>query len=183
MSKITDVTLNRAKLYLSGVQEKKIDELANESLGNIVSGGIPVDEVVLVYENEPCADLDEFIYEFWNKVTEYIVDRLETMEYRPNNRKENFEKIKTIAEHYSKKKQWLKTLEELEELTDELDGAGNPFGLEDIVNLPGNTWSECADVFIMIMQLTIQHNKENEFWQQVEYKLNRQLKRMETENG
>ncbi len=91
------------------------------------------------------------------------------------------ERIRIIANHYSKKNQWEKAQEEVRELLLELYGAGNPFGWEDAVNLTGNTWSECADVFIMIMQLTIQHDKQEEFWKWVDYKLNRQLGRMENE--
>lgn len=40
---------------------------------------------------------------------------------------------------------------ELRELLDELEKAPNPFDFEDLVFLTDNTWSEVADVFIMLM--------------------------------
>lgn len=88
------------------------------------------------------------------------------------------EKIRILAGHYSKKNQWLKTWEEIEELMDELRVAGNPFGYEDMVYLTENTWSEIADVIIMCAQLAMQHGKEAVVRQQMEYKVNRQLERI-----
>lgn len=93
------------------------------------------------------------------------------------------QKIRKISEHYSKKSQWKKTIEEVEELLDELEGAGNPFGYPEMVNLTGNTWSECADVIIMIAQLAMQHGKEKEVLEQIEFKVNRQLQRIEEEQN
>ena len=61
---------------------------------------------------------------------------------------------------------------------EELYGAGNPFGYEDIVYMTDNTWSEIADVIIMLAQLVMQHGKEDVVRQQMEYKLERQLKRI-----
>ena len=52
-----------------------------------------------------------------------------------------------------------------------------------MVNLTGNTWSECADVIIMIAQLAMQHGKEKEVLEQIEFKVNRQLQRIEEEQN
>lgn len=90
-------------------------------------------------------------------------------------------RIWMLAAHYSKKSQWNKAKEELDECLEELYGAGNPFGYEDIVYMTDNTWSEIADVIIMLAQLAIQHGKEDVVRQQIEYKLERQLKRIEEE--
>ena len=90
-------------------------------------------------------------------------------------------RIRMLAAHYSKKNQWNKAKEELDECLEELYDAGNPFGYEDIVYMTDNTWSEIADVFIMLAQLAIQHGKEDVVRQQIEYKLERQLKRIEEE--
>ncbi len=46
-----------------------------------------------------------------------------------------------------------------------------------------NTWSEIADVIIMLAQLAMQHGKEDVVRQQIEYKLERQLKRIEEERN
>ena len=91
------------------------------------------------------------------------------------------EKIHTIANHYSKKNQWEKAQEEVEELLVELRAASNPFGFEDCVYFADNTWSEIADVIIMCAQLVMQHGKEDTVREQMEYKVNRQLKRIEEE--
>lgn len=88
------------------------------------------------------------------------------------------EKIHTIANHYSKKNQWEKAQEEVEELLVELRAASNPFGFEDCVYFADNTWSEIADVLIMCAQLAIQHGKEDTVREQMRYKLDRQLKRI-----
>ena len=88
------------------------------------------------------------------------------------------EKIHTLANHYSKKSQYEKTQEEIEELLAELRGASNPFGFEDCVYFADNTWSEIADVIIMCAQLVMQHGKEDAVREQMEYKLDRQLKRI-----
>lgn len=91
------------------------------------------------------------------------------------------EKIHTLAGYYSKKSQWEKAQEEVEELLVELRAASNPFGFEDCVYFADNTWSEIADVLIMCAQLAIQHGKEDTVREQMEYKVNRQLKRIEEE--
>ncbi len=91
--------------------------------------------------------------------------------------------IRMLAAHYSKKNQWNKAKEELDECLEELYGAGNPFSYEDIVYMTDNTWSEIADVIIMLAQLAMQHGKEDVVRQQIEYKLERQLKRIEEERN
>lgn len=88
------------------------------------------------------------------------------------------EKIRKISEHYSPEHQLKKAKEELRELLAELEAA-------QIINreliLPGNTWSEVADVMIMCTQIAMQHKKEKNVLDQMEYKVNRQLKRIEAE--
>ena len=91
-------------------------------------------------------------------------------------------KIEYLANHYSKKEQYEKAIEEVTELKDELYKGSNPLGDSNMVYLTDNTWSECADVIIMIAQLAIQHGKEDEIKSQMEYKLNRQLNRIGQQN-
>ncbi len=90
------------------------------------------------------------------------------------------EKIHTLAKHYSRENQLEKCKKELKELLAELEHA-------EIINgkmvLPGNTWSECADVIIMVSQIAMQHGKEDAVKEQMEYKLERQLGRMENEKN
>ncbi len=93
------------------------------------------------------------------------------------------DKIHTLAAHYSKKSQWEKAIEELKELLVELEAAANPFGYEDLVYLPENTWSEEADVMIMCLQTAIQHGKLDTLIEQIKYKLDRQLKRIREEEA
>lgn len=93
------------------------------------------------------------------------------------------EKIHTLANHYSKKSQWEKTQEEVEELLAELRATSNPFGFEDCVYFADNTWSEIADVIIMCAQLAMQHGKEDAVREQMEYKLDRQLKRINEDDS
>lgn len=89
------------------------------------------------------------------------------------------EKIRMIAEYYSPEHQLEKAKEELRELLAELESA-------QIINgriiLPGNTWSENADAMIMEIQLAMQHGKEEKVLEQMRYKVDRQLRRMENEN-
>lgn len=89
--------------------------------------------------------------------------------------------IRFLATHYSQKSQWEKSIEEVEELLRELYMAANPFEADDMVYLSPNTWSEVADVIIMCAQLAMQHGKEAEVRKQIEYKLDRQLNRIEEE--
>ncbi len=88
------------------------------------------------------------------------------------------EKIRQISEHYSPEQQIEKAKEELRELLAELEAA-------EIINgklvLPDNAWGEAADVMIMTIQLAMQHNKEDKVRKQMEYKVNRQLRRMSEE--
>lgn len=90
------------------------------------------------------------------------------------------DKIKCISQYYSKKNQLFKLKEELKELLTELDQAIVVCDFHDrvvyeAVVLPDNTWSECADVLIMIAQITMQHGKEETVRKQIEYKVDRQL--------
>ena len=87
-------------------------------------------------------------------------------------------KIKAISKYYTKKNQLKKAKEELKELLIELDQAVVPFGMDGLVVLPDNTWSECADVLIMIAQIAMQHGKEETIRQQIAYKVDRQLGRI-----
>ena len=88
-----------------------------------------------------------------------------------------WDKIRMIAEYYSKDSQSKKLLEEMVELAVEIN-----FGLfENGGNLPDNTWSEVADVIIMCAQITMQHEKEEKVLEWINYKVNRQLRRIEAE--
>lgn len=85
-----------------------------------------------------------------------------------------WDKIRMIAEYYSKDSQSKKLLEEMVELAVEIN-----FGLfENGGNLPDNTWSEVADVIIMCAQITMQHEKEDIVREWINYKVDRQLRRM-----
>lgn len=98
----------------------------------------------------------------------------------------SLERIRTLSVHYSKRSQLLKAKEELRELLDELEKAPNPFDFEDLVFLTDNTWSEVADVFIMlmqlIMQLIMQHESAEKVSDEINYKLHRQFDRISKEN-
>ena len=85
-----------------------------------------------------------------------------------------WDKIRMIAEYYSKDSQSKKLLEEMVELAVEIN-----FGLfENGGNLPDNAWSEVADVIIMCAQITMQHEKEDKVREWINYKVDRQLRRM-----
>ena len=88
------------------------------------------------------------------------------------------DKIRSISEYYSPEHQLKKAKEELRELLAELEAA-------QIINgkiiLPGNTWSEVGDVNIMNIQLAMQHGKEEKILEQMHYKTDRQLRRIEDE--
>ena len=87
------------------------------------------------------------------------------------------DKIRQISEHYSKDNQSKKLLEEMVELAVEIN-----FGLfENGGNLPDNAWSEVADVVILCAQVTIQHGMEDKVREQMRYKVDRQLRRIEAE--
>lgn len=86
-------------------------------------------------------------------------------------------KIRQISEHYSKDSQSKKLLEEMVELAVEIN-----FGLfENGGNLPDNTWSEVADVIIMCAQIAMQHEKVDKVLEELHYKVDRQLRRIEAE--
>ena len=88
-----------------------------------------------------------------------------------------WDKIRMIAEYYSKDSQSKKLLEEMVELAVEIN-----FGLfENGGNLPDNTWSEVADVIIMSAKSTMKHDKEDKVRESINYKVDRQLRRMENE--
>lgn len=89
-------------------------------------------------------------------------------------------KIRYLAEHYSKEEQLEQAGEELKELLKELDRS---MQINGSLVLPENTWSEIADVLIMCSQLAMQHGKEEQVRQQLEYKLNRQLQRIQEEQN
>lgn len=91
------------------------------------------------------------------------------------------DKIRLISEKYSKKHQWKKTIEEVEELLEELESAPNPFGYEDCVYPGWNAWSETADVLIMLVQMIMQHKTASRVMREVEYKIDRQIERMREE--
>lgn len=112
-----------------------------------------------------------------------MADEMNKVMERETHRASTEIQIRSLAMHYSKKNQWNKAKEELDECLEELYGAGNPFGYEDIVYMTDNTWSEIADVIIMLAQLAMQHGKEDEVRQQMEYKVDRQLKRIEEERN
>lgn len=88
------------------------------------------------------------------------------------------DKIRSISEYYSPAHQAGKAQEELSELYNELEMTATINGRPII---PENTWSEVADVMIMCIQLAMQHKKEKNVLDQMEYKVNRQLKRIEAE--
>ena len=110
-----------------------------------------------------------------------MADEMNKVMERETHRASTEIQIRALAMHYSKKNQWNKAKEELDECLEELYGAGNPFGYEDIVYMTDNTWSEIADVIIMLAQLAMQHGKEDEVRKQMEYKVDRQIKRVEKE--
>lgn len=88
------------------------------------------------------------------------------------------EKIRKISEHYSPEHQLKKAKEELRELLEELESA---LIINGEIVLPGNIWSEVGDVNIMNIQLAMQHGKIDKVREQMEYKVNRQLRRIEAE--
>ena len=88
------------------------------------------------------------------------------------------DKIRQISEHYDKYTQIRKAQEECQELLGELHSA---VYINDKITLPDNTWSEVADVIIMCIQLAMQNGKEDIVREQMEYKVNRQLERIENE--
>lgn len=88
------------------------------------------------------------------------------------------DKIRQISEYYGQGHQLAKAYEEVNELAVELIMAIKSNGS---VEFSDNAWSEVADVMIMCIQLAMQHGKEDKVREQMEYKVNRQLKRIEEE--
>ena len=88
------------------------------------------------------------------------------------------EKIRSISEYYSSEHQLKKAKEELVELMEELESA---LIINGQIVLPGNTWSEVGDVNIMNIQLAMQHGKIDKVREQMEYKVDRQLRRIKEE--
>lgn len=116
--------------------------------------------------------------EFKQAVAGMVSDGEEMRMSKVNENSTLEEKIQFISEHYTHYHQIVKTLEELEELHAELDSVQMINGLP---VLPGNTWSEMADVLIMCRQLIVQAGKEDEVKRHMQYKLDRQLRRIEDE--
>ena len=88
------------------------------------------------------------------------------------------EKIRSISEYYSSEHQLKKAKEELVELMQEMESA---LIINGQIVLPGNTWSEVGDVNIMNIQLAMQHGKIDKVREQMEYKVDRQLRRIKEE--
>lgn len=87
------------------------------------------------------------------------------------------EGCKTIANYYGKDSQMLIAIEEMSELTKEL--CKNKRGSERKKEIT----EEIADVKIMLVQLTALFGIEKEVDNMVDYKIRRQLRRMEQERG
>ena len=88
------------------------------------------------------------------------------------------DKIRRISEYYGHGHQLAKAYEEVNELAVELIMAIQSDGS---VKFRDNSWSEVADVMIMCIQLAMQHEKIDKVREQMEYKVNRQLRRIEAE--
>ena len=86
-----------------------------------------------------------------------------------------------IAKHYSKQTEYIKLIEELEELTEEVYRATNPLGIPDLVYYTDNTWSEMADVINVCIHVAIQQGKLGTLMEQIDYKLSRQMERIAAE--
>ena len=116
-------------------------------------------------EEEMCTRMDSDCDRRWNQevpsdtpiVALFERYNAETADCMPDKLKAE---IKANSEFYSKRRMWLKAIEELVELLTELKGAGNPFESEDVVNYTPNTWDEEADVYNVLDQIVIQNGKE-----------------------
>ena len=87
------------------------------------------------------------------------------------------EKCKAIANHYGKESQVLIAIEEMSELTKELCKYFRRY------NRRNEIIEEIADAKIMLEQLTELFNAEEEVSNMVDYKLKRQIRRIEQERG
>lgn len=88
-----------------------------------------------------------------------------------------------IAKHYSKQTEYIKLIEELEELTEEAYRATNPLGIPDLVYYTDNTWSEMADVINVCIHVALQQGKLDALMEQIDYKLSRQMERIAAEQA
>ena len=96
------------------------------------------------------------------------------------------ERIKFIADHYSRRNQTIKVLEELAELQQAICKLHNSSENGEILNkqipLKDNVREEIADVVIMLNQLLYLHNiDEAHIVNLINFKLDRQLERIENE--
>ena len=93
----------------------------------------------------------------------------------------NQSKIKAIADHYGIENQLKKSREELRELREEIRNYLSDYQAEDseITTIP--LIDEIADVKIMIAQLEYLLELEKEVKDRVEFKLNRQIDRINLE--
>lgn len=91
------------------------------------------------------------------------------------------ERFYIIADYYNKRDELGKLWEEIGELENELESSTNPFGLPDLVYLTPNTYSEMADVMIVCINVAIQQGKLDKLLEQIDYKLTRQIRRIEEE--
>lgn len=81
-------------------------------------------------------------------------------------------RIEFLATYYGKEHQELKTIEEIEELTEELINNIKTEGVS------SNTPSEISDVLIMLYQLIYLYNIGEKVENIVEFKINRQIDRI-----
>ena len=85
-------------------------------------------------------------------------------------------KIEEILKHYTKEQQTIKAIEEFGEISSELARILNKQG--DMKNLK----SECADSFIMLMQIMILYGIDpEELDREIKFKLDRQLIRIQAQ--
>ena len=138
--------------------------LTNKNLDDVIRWQCPY-QMILEDEQDFCTDCDMACEECWNKevssdlpiVALFERYNAEAADCMPDKLKAE---IKTNSEFYSKRRMWLKAIEELVELLIELKCAGNPFESEDMINYTSNTWSEAADVYNVLDQIVIQNGKE-----------------------
>lgn len=90
---------------------------------------------------------------------------------------EQIENCKIIANHYGKEHQVLIAIEEMSELTKELCKYFRRYDRTKEIT------EEMADAFIMLEQLKELFGNSEQVSKVIDYKLNRQLKRMEQERG
>lgn len=135
--------------------------LTNKNLDDAIRWNCPYQMIL----EDFCTECDMACDECWNKevpselpiVALFERYNAETADCMPDKLKSE---IKANSEFYSKRRMWLKAIEELVELLVELKGAGNPFESEDMVNYTPNTWDEAADVYNVLDQIVIQNGKE-----------------------